>query len=79
MTDRIPVSKIKITDAQFEWLDSIREEMGLTWRGLILKGEQRLLVSERPLLNPRFEDESEEDEDESEEEEKDESEVEVDQ
>jgi hypothetical protein len=32
---------------EYEWLNAIREELGLTWRGMMLKAEQRLLAAER--------------------------------
>lgn len=50
---------MEVTDEQYEWLDSLREEMGLTWRGLALKGEQRLLISERTVQQARAEVETE--------------------
>lgn len=58
MSDRPPRSRFEVTDEQYEWLDSLREEMGLTWRGLALKGEQRLLISERTVQQARAEAES---------------------
>jgi len=32
---------------EYEWLDSVRKGLGLTWRGMMLKAEQRLLAAER--------------------------------
>jgi hypothetical protein len=32
---------------EYEWLDSVRNDLGLTWRGMMLKAEQRLLAAER--------------------------------
>ncbi|ELZ19721.1 hypothetical protein C475_22289 [Halosimplex carlsbadense 2-9-1] len=44
-------TRIKIADSdQYAWLDAVRDDLGLTWRGLMLKAEQRLLVSEQGWL-----------------------------
>lgn len=41
-------TRIRITSQEeYEWLDSVREKYGLTWRGMLLKAEQRLLAAER--------------------------------
>ncbi|WP_251344540.1 hypothetical protein [Haloplanus halophilus] len=41
-------TRIRITSQEeYEWLDSVRENYGLTWRGMLLKAEQRLLAAER--------------------------------
>ena len=32
---------------EYEWLNSVRKGLGLTWRGMMLKAEQRLLAAER--------------------------------
>ena len=41
-------TRIRITSQEeYEWLDSIRRKYGLTWRGMLLKAEQRLLAAER--------------------------------
>jgi hypothetical protein len=32
---------------EYEWLSSVRKGLGLTWRGMMLKAEQRLLAAER--------------------------------
>ncbi|WP_254824928.1 hypothetical protein [Haloglomus halophilum] len=43
-----PVTRISIpSDEEYQWLDAIREDLGLTWRGMMLKAEQRLLAAER--------------------------------
>jgi hypothetical protein len=40
-------TRIRITsEEEYEWLNSVRQEYGLTWRGMMLKAEQRLLASE---------------------------------
>lgn len=41
-------TRIRITSQEeYEWLDSVRVKYGLTWRGMLLKAEQRLLAAER--------------------------------
>lgn len=41
-------TRIKIEcEKEYAWLNSVRTELGLTWRGLMLKAEQRLLASEQ--------------------------------
>lgn len=46
-------TRINVSDAdQYAWLDAVREELGLTWRGLMLKAEHRLLASERAWTDP---------------------------
>jgi len=46
-------TRITVSDPdQYAWLDAVREELGLTWRGLMLKAEHRLLASERAWADP---------------------------
>ena len=41
-------TRIRITSQEeYEWLNSVRRKYGLTWRGMLLKAEQRLLAAER--------------------------------
>jgi hypothetical protein len=41
-------TRIRVTSQEeYEWLDSVRMKYGLTWRGMLLKAEQRLLAAER--------------------------------
>jgi hypothetical protein len=43
-----PVTRISIpADEEYQWLNAIRQDLGLTWRGMMLKAEQRLLAAER--------------------------------
>ncbi|QLC35657.1 hypothetical protein EFA46_015465 (plasmid) [Halarchaeum sp. CBA1220] len=43
-----PVTRISVpSDDEYEWLNTIREDLGLTWRGLMLKAEQRLRTTEQ--------------------------------
>jgi len=42
---------------EYEWLNSVRKGLGLTWRGMMLKAEQRLLAAERtwpPALRTQY-------------------------
>lgn len=41
-------TRIRVSSQEeYEWLDSVRTKYGLTWRGMLLKAEQRLLAAER--------------------------------
>lgn len=41
-------TRIRVSSQEeYEWLDSVRVKYGLTWRGMLLKAEQRLLAAER--------------------------------
>lgn len=42
-----PITRISIpSKEEYEWLNAIRQDLGLTWRGMMLKAEQRLLAAE---------------------------------
>ena len=46
-------TRIEISDAdEYEWLVTVREDLGLTWRGLMLKAEQQLVATEQQLGLP---------------------------
>jgi hypothetical protein len=40
-------TRIAVPQEEYEWLDAVRDNLGLTWRGMMLKAEQRLLAAER--------------------------------
>ena len=40
-------TRISVPQEEYKWLDAVRDNLGLTWRGMMLKAEQRLLAAER--------------------------------
>ncbi|WP_254546872.1 hypothetical protein [Halomarina pelagica] len=38
---------IKVDDDQYEWLSTVKEQRGLTWRGMLIHAAEDLEISDR--------------------------------